>query len=98
LKGVRDREQQVLHGYAWVDQAAGVARIPIDEAKKLTLERGLPVRPDPTTDPSLGTHKPAYGEASSGRLITKAAPAASAEAAPTAPTPAPAAPGHEHKN
>ena len=97
LKGVRTREQDTLHGYAWVDQAAGVARIPIDEAKKLTLERGLPVRPEPTMDPRLGTHAPAYGEANSGRAITKAASAA-AEPAPTAPAPAPAATGHEHKN
>lgn len=101
LRGVRTREQEVLHGYAWVDQAAGVARIPIDEAKKLMLERGLPVRPEPTTDPRLGTHAPAYGESNSGRTLTKAA----ADTA-TAPTPAPAPPppaspahgGQEHKN
>jgi hypothetical protein len=93
LKGVRDREQQTLHGYAWVDQGAGVARIPIEEAKKLTLERGLAVRPDPTTDPRLGTHAPAYGESSSGRMITQA-PSAPADAAPAAPA---AAPATEHK-
>ncbi len=62
------REQ--LHGYAWVDEKAGVARIPIGEAKRLLAERGLPVRPDPVTDPSLGTRAPAFGESSSGRTIT----------------------------
>jgi hypothetical protein len=31
--------------YGWVDEKTGVVRIPIDEAKKLLLERGLPTRP-----------------------------------------------------
>ena len=57
LKDVRAAEQQELHGYGWVDEKAGVARIPIDEAKKLTLERGLAVRPDPLTDERLGTRR-----------------------------------------
>ena len=69
LKDVRQREQQLLHGYGWVDQGGGVTRIPIDEAKKLLLERGLPVRPEPVTDPRLGTHAPAYGESASGRTL-----------------------------
>ena len=71
LKEVRTAEQEQLHGYGWVNEKAGVARIPIDEAKKLTLERGLAVRPDPLTDPRLGTRTPASGESSSGRIITK---------------------------
>jgi hypothetical protein len=98
LKGVRDREQQTLHGYAWVDQAAGVARIPIEEAKKLTLERGLPVRPEPTTDPRLGTHVPAFGEATSGRSITQAPAAATTPAPAAAPAPAAEHKPAEHKN
>ena len=71
LKEVRTAEQAQLHGYGWVDEKGGVARIPIDEAKKLTLERGLSVRPDPLTDPRLGTRTPASGESSSGRTITR---------------------------
>ena len=35
----------MLDSYGWVDKNAGVVRIPIDEAMKLTLERGLPARP-----------------------------------------------------
>ena len=35
-------EDEVLDSYGWVDKNAGVVRIPIDEAMKLTLERGLP--------------------------------------------------------
>ena len=92
LKGVRDREAKTLHEYGAVDATSGLGRMPIDAAKELTLQRPLPARPDPVTDPRLGTHAPAYGEASSGRLITKA-PHAPAAAAPAVPAAAPA----EHK-
>jgi hypothetical protein len=38
----------ILAGYSWVDRNAGIVRIPIDEAIKKTLERGLPARPSQT--------------------------------------------------
>jgi hypothetical protein len=44
LGELRAREDQVLSSYGWVDKNAGVVRIPIDQAMKLTLERGLPAR------------------------------------------------------
>ena len=89
LRDVRAAEQQRLHGYGWVDEKAGVARIPIDEAKKLMLERGLAVRPDPLTDERLGTRRPSSGESSSGRNVTRTlAPAAPAPPAPAAAPPA----------
>jgi hypothetical protein len=44
LAELRAREDAVLHSYGWVDKNAGVVRIPIDAAMKLTLERGLPAR------------------------------------------------------
>jgi len=98
LKDARTLEQQQLHGYGWVDEKAGVAHISIDRAKELTLERGLPVRTDPVTDPRLGTRTPATGESSSGRNITRTLVPATAGAAPA---PAPAATEHkpaaEHK-
>jgi hypothetical protein len=81
LQQQRSREQEALHTYGWVDQTAGVTRVPIDRAKDLILERGLPVRPDAVTDPLLGTHRPAFGESSSGRIITEP---------PSAESPAPA--------
>jgi hypothetical protein len=71
LKEVRTEEQEVLHSYGWVDEKAGVGHIPIDEAKKLTSERGLAVRPDPVTDAGLGTRRPTSGESSSGRNVTR---------------------------
>ena len=77
LSGVRGEWQRDLHTYGWVDQGAGVARIPIDRAKALMVERGtLAVRAEPVQDARLGTHAPAYGEASSGRTITKPVAAA----------------------
>lgn len=36
--------QDRLHGYGYVDQAAGTVHIPIEKAKELLLQRGLPVR------------------------------------------------------
>ena len=39
------QETAVLDGYSWVDKGAGTVRIPISEAMRLTLERGLPARP-----------------------------------------------------
>jgi hypothetical protein len=41
---VLDQEKQ-LHSYGWVDEKAGVARIPIDQAMDLIAKRGLPVYP-----------------------------------------------------
>ena len=37
-------EDELLTVYGWVDKNAGIVRIPIDEAMKLTLQRGLPAR------------------------------------------------------
>jgi hypothetical protein len=40
----RQQEDLRLDSYRWVDRAAGRVQIPIDEAMRLTLERGLPSR------------------------------------------------------
>ena len=44
LRALRAREEEILSSYGWVDKTTGVVRIPIDEAMKLTLQRGLPAR------------------------------------------------------
>jgi hypothetical protein len=44
LKDLRAAEDDTLNNYRWVDRNAGVVRIPIDEAMRLTLQRGLPAR------------------------------------------------------
>ncbi len=37
-------EEQTLNSYGWVDQNAGVARIPITKAMELIAQRGLPTK------------------------------------------------------
>jgi hypothetical protein len=49
LQELRAQEDAVLNSYAWVDRDAGVVRIPVSEAMKLVLQRGLPSREAPGT-------------------------------------------------
>jgi hypothetical protein len=51
INSFRLQEEQTLHSYGWVDQPAGVVRIPIDRAMQLIAERGLPTRPQAGTVP-----------------------------------------------
>lgn len=44
LRELREVESQKLTTYGWVDRSAGIVRIPIDEAIRLTIRRGLPAR------------------------------------------------------
>jgi hypothetical protein len=44
LQHYRKTEETTLTTYGWIDQNAGVVRIPIDRAKALVLEKGLPAR------------------------------------------------------
>jgi hypothetical protein len=44
LKEMRDAEQKVLTSYSWLDESAGIVRLPIDRAMDLVVERGLPAR------------------------------------------------------
>ena len=43
LRQFREKEEHALTSYA-LDKATGTARLPIEKAKELLLERGLPVR------------------------------------------------------
>jgi len=45
IDSFRLKEAQTLHSYGWVDEQAGVVRIPIDRAMELLAQRGLPTRP-----------------------------------------------------
>lgn len=38
---MRANEDRVLHTYGWVDKTKGVVHIPIEDAKKLALQRGV---------------------------------------------------------
>ena len=100
LKHYRADADAYLHGYGWVDEKAGVARIPIEKAKELLLQKGLPVRPE-VGDAMEGTHVAAGGESNGGRTLpagqpdtsSGAAPQAPASAAPMNPPAAPPKPG-----
>jgi hypothetical protein len=62
----RRQEDAVLHGYGWVDRPAGTVRIPIDEAMRLTVERGLPARAD-----GPATAEPMPQDSSAGRTTER---------------------------
>jgi hypothetical protein len=50
---LRAQEDEVLTGYGWVDKDRGIARIPIDRAMELLVERGLPpAKPMPAAAPA----------------------------------------------
>jgi hypothetical protein len=44
LQDLRAKQQALLEGYQWINKDAGVARIPIEDAMKIVVERGLPAR------------------------------------------------------
>ncbi|HUP50518.1 MAG TPA: hypothetical protein VNA04_17215 [Thermoanaerobaculia bacterium] len=44
LHEMRRAERQALESYGWVDREKGIVRIPIEEAKRRVVERGLPVQ------------------------------------------------------
>lgn len=56
---LREAENEVLRGYGWVDEKAGIVRIPIDEAMRIVAQRGLQV--------GSGTSPPAGGAAAEGK-------------------------------
>jgi hypothetical protein len=62
LERMRQEEEHILTSYDWVDRNAGIVRMPIDEAKRLVLEKGLPV----TEQPAPQAGQPA-GQAQEGR-------------------------------
>ena len=53
INAFRLQEEQTLNSYGWVDEQAGVVRIPIHRAMELVAQRGLPARPP--SDVNVGT-------------------------------------------
>lgn len=51
LSQFREKEDRILNGYTY-DKASGAARIPIERAKELLLQRGLPSRPPALPQPA----------------------------------------------
>jgi len=44
LAEFRAKEEAQLNTYGWINQTAGIVRIPVDRAMDLLLQRGLPTR------------------------------------------------------
>jgi hypothetical protein len=44
LQEMRAAEQKLLTTYGWLDESAGIVRLPIDRAMDLVVQRGLPAR------------------------------------------------------
>ena len=57
LERLHESETQILNSYGWVDRQRGIVRIPIDEAMKLALERGLPPVERPSPQPAGGRER-----------------------------------------
>ncbi len=43
---LRHSEAERLESYGWVDKEGGIARIPIERAMEVMLQRGFPARAD----------------------------------------------------
>lgn len=46
MQDLRQRTEQLLSTYGWVDEEQEIARIPIERAMEMMLERGFEVRPE----------------------------------------------------
>jgi hypothetical protein len=68
----RTGEAQRLQTYGWIDKEAGVVHIPIEEAMRLTVERGLPARADAPGQPA--SPGMLASDASAGRVMQKRRP------------------------
>lgn len=55
LQKMRFTEERALTTYGWVDQQKGIVRIPIDEAKKIALQRGFPVQSGGQASPPVAS-------------------------------------------
>ncbi len=57
----RAEEEKALTSYGWVDEGAGIARIPVARAIELVAERGLPEVPAAAAAPAAPASAPAPG-------------------------------------
>ena len=70
-------DQEILNSYGWVNQQAGITRIPIDRAMDLLVDRGLPWKapgtgPAPTAPNSNPAGGPLPGTARAEEDVDKA--------------------------
>ena len=68
MEDMRRSEDQILHNYSWADQQKGRARIPIDVAMKLAVQRGFPVQGQPQAEAPVPG--PTEGESNAAQMGT----------------------------
>lgn len=78
LRQQRAQEQKTLETGDWIDRSGGIGRIPIADAKKALLHKGVPTRAGGPIDPWLGTREGTTTDAASGRLRAMKQPPAAA--------------------
>jgi hypothetical protein len=76
-----ENEDKALESYDWVDQNAGIVRIPIEQAMDLVAQRGLPVIPESARVTNASGQG---GTAKSGAARSSANTGPSAKAGPSA--------------
>jgi hypothetical protein len=74
--GFRLQEEAALETYGWVNRSAGTVQIPIAEAMRIVVERGLPSRaeaPAPDAGAAAATETPGLipADSSSGRTMER---------------------------
>ncbi len=57
LADLRAAEAAVLSGYGWVDRNNNIVRLPVTDAMRLTLQRGLPTRQATASAPATPTQQ-----------------------------------------
>ena len=59
LQELRAKQKALLEGYGWVNKEAGVVHMPVERAKQLILESGLPATSAPDAAPAADAPAPA---------------------------------------
>lgn len=103
-KVYKEMTDKQVASYGWVDQATGIARVPLERAKEMVVEQGLPLLTEKMVseiERAEATRKAVLGaDSSGGRLLRAktidAVPAAPALITASAPGTAPAPPAPEH--
>jgi hypothetical protein len=67
----RRQEEAILREYRWIDRENGRVQIPISEAMRLTVERGLPARAEPADGQAVATPGGMAADSSSGRTVER---------------------------
>lgn len=63
LAALRRAEERLLHSYGWVDREKNIARVPIERAMEMVVQKGLPARKQarPESDRGIGKKPPVAG-------------------------------------